>query len=135
MKGVPAAALSGSAWAQHSNTWTSKQQHRQIVMNHQSDQIKTRKYFRYCLENANFSKFSGKGHKTKGQILKLSNASFWDEYSGILLFSMLFYGFTRARTLVYIHYIGMLEYSNTCNFSILNYCGKLNTQICQMVTI
>ena len=71
------------------------------MMNHQSDQIKTRKYYRYCLENANFSKFSGKGHKAKDQILKLSNASLWNEYSGILLFLVIFYGFTRARTLMH----------------------------------
>ena len=71
----------------------------------QSDQNKNCKYYQYYLENANFSKLSGKGHKAKGQILKQSNGSLWNEFSGILLFCMIFTGFTIARTLTYSHYV------------------------------
>ena len=72
-----------------------------VVMYHQSYQIKPRKYYRYSLEKANFSKSSGKGPKVKGQILKLSNASLWNEYSGILLFLVIFHGFSGPRTLMF----------------------------------
>ena len=65
----------------------------------QSDQNKNCKYYQYYLENANFSKLSGKGRKDKGQILKHSNGSLWNEFSGILLFCVIFTGFTIARTL------------------------------------
>ena len=55
-----------------------KQQHMLlIVINHQSDQLKNRKFYKYSSANANFSKSSHKGHKTKGQILKHSNDSLW----------------------------------------------------------
>ena len=78
-----------------------KQQHiLQIVINLQSDQLKTRKFYKYFSENADFSKLSGKGQKTKGQILKHSNDSLWNELSGILLFYVIFNGFTRPRTLI-----------------------------------
>ena len=47
-----------------------KQQHMLlIVINHQSDQLKNRKFYENFSNYANFSKSSGKGHKTKGQIL------------------------------------------------------------------
>ena len=47
-----------------------KQQHiLQIVMNHQSNQIKPCKYYENVSEYANFSTSSRKGHKDKGQIL------------------------------------------------------------------
>ena len=65
----------------------------------QSDQNKNFKYYQYYLENANFSKLSGKGRKDKGQILKHSNGSLLNEFSGILLFCVIFIGFTTARTL------------------------------------
>ena len=36
---------------------------------HQSDQLKNRKFYENFSEYANFSTFSGKGHKTKDQFL------------------------------------------------------------------
>ena len=44
---------------------------------HQSDQLKNRKFYKNFSEYANFSKSSDKGHKTKGQILIHSLGSFW----------------------------------------------------------
>ena len=77
-----------------------KQQHiLQIVINLQSDQLKTHKFYKYFSENADFSKLSGKVRKTKGQILKHSNDSLWNELAGILLSYMIFNGFTGPRTL------------------------------------
>ena len=47
-----------------------KQQHiHSMVICHQSDQLKNRKFYENFSEYANFSKSSGKGHKTQGQIL------------------------------------------------------------------
>ena len=43
----------------------------------QSDQLKNRKFYENLSEYANFSKSSGKGHKTKGQILIYSQGSLW----------------------------------------------------------
>ena len=40
-----------------------------VMVNQQSDQLKNRKFYENVSEYANFSKSSGKGHKTKGQIL------------------------------------------------------------------
>ena len=71
-----------------------------IVMYHLSYQNKTCKYYRYSLEKAKFSKSSGQGPKVKGQILKLSKASLWNEHSGILLFYMKFDLFYPTRTLM-----------------------------------
>ena len=39
------------------------------MINHQSDDLKNRKFDENFLEYANFSTFSGKGHKTKDQFL------------------------------------------------------------------
>ena len=47
-----------------------KQQHiHSMVICHQSYQLKNCKFYENFSEYANFSKSSGKGHKTKGQIL------------------------------------------------------------------
>ena len=56
----------------------------------QSNQLKTCKIYKYSSANANFSKSSHKGHKTKGQILKPSNDSFWIKPSEILAFTAMF---------------------------------------------
>ena len=78
-----------------------KQQHMLlIVINHQSDQLKTCKYYRYSLENAKYSKLNGKGHKTKGQVLKLSNGSLWTTSSGILAFTNISVIYCTPRTLI-----------------------------------
>ena len=53
-------------------------------------------------KNTRISKLNGKGHKAKGQILKLSNGSLWNEYLGILLFLTMQYLYCAPRTLMYI---------------------------------
>ena len=40
-----------------------------VMVNQQSDQLKNRKFYENFSEYANFLTSSGKGHKTKGQIL------------------------------------------------------------------
>ena len=74
------------------------------MINHQSDQLKTRKFYKYFSENADFSKLSGKGRKTKGQILKHSNDSLWTKPSEILAFTAMFRIYCIPRTLSSILY-------------------------------
>ena len=63
----------------------------------QSNHLKTCKIYKYSSANANFSKSSHKGHKTKGQILKHSNDSLWTKPSKI---------YHLQSSLEYIAYLG-----------------------------
>ena len=65
----------------------------------QSNHLKTCKIYKYSSANANFSKSSHKGHKTKGQILKHSNDSLWTKPSEILAFTAMFRIYCIPRTL------------------------------------
>ena len=64
-----------------------------------SNHLKTCKIYKYSSANANFSKSSHKGHKTKGQILKHSNDSLWTKPSEILAFTAMFRIYCIPRTL------------------------------------
>ena len=78
-----------------------KQQHMLlIVINHQSDQLKNRKFYKYSSANANFSKSSGKGHKTKGRNLKHLYGSLWTKPSEILAFMAISSTYCIPRTLM-----------------------------------
>ena len=67
----------------------------------QSNHLKTCKIYKYSSANANFSKSSHKGHKTKGQILKYSNDSLWTKPSKILAFTAMFRIYCIPRTLIW----------------------------------
>ena len=71
------------------------------MINHQSNQLKPRKFYEYWPANANFSKLCDKGHKTKGQILLHLYGSLWTKSSGFLVFLIMSSTYCIARTLMY----------------------------------
>ena len=87
---------------QADQTVRNKQQHihiLQIVIDHQSDQLKNRKFYEKFSEYAKFSKSSHKGHKTKGQILIHSQGGLWTRVYEILVFTSISSTCCIARTL------------------------------------
>ena len=67
----------------------------------QSYQLKNVKFYENSSEYANFSKSSGQGHKTKGQILQHLYGSFWTKSSEILVFMFTSSIYCIPQTLVY----------------------------------
>ena len=70
-----------------------------MVIYHQSDQLKNCKFYEILSEYANFSTSSGKGHKTKGQILQHLYGSLWTKLSDFLAFTVMSSTYCIARTL------------------------------------
>ena len=73
------------------------------MINHQSNQLKPRKFYKYWPANANFSKLCDKGHKTKGQILLHLYGSLWTKSSGFLGITVMSSTYCIPRTLESIH--------------------------------
>ena len=97
--------------------YSQKQQHiLQIVMNHQSNQVKTCKSYEYWSANANFSELCDKGHKTKGQILLYLYGSLWTKSSGFLVFIVMSSTYCIARTLLSLLVMTMTLFSKFQKF-------------------
>ena len=100
----------------------------------QSNHLKTCKIYKYSSANANFSKSSHKGHKTKGQILKHSNDTLWTKPSEILAFTAMFRIYCIPRTLIYIYPLGLWKTSfhARINFYLMRQRQLLVSPFCKL---